>query len=350
MVLVNAGLSESERASLDRLAARRPNVRVVAAGEDWPSGLIGDYLVSIRSSQLLFPEALARLVDFAALHNADAVAGREVNLNQPLLATYFHDTPAVAPELVGSAIDGPLVLYRRYRTSISGAGITFDADGARVAVLASYPATRVTSSPTVPGVAITVDRPELRWDGNAIALTVTGTADSASGALTPQLQIRKLGSFQWDPIDTEGRQAGAEGLRWLASGRITPATAAAGSPLSNGEWQVDVVLAGADQASVPTRLPGASLPVGVVDDLVVLTADQPRDSLYFDVGPSRRPLIARADAAAAAVVESAAGCVMSVRLPDWHIVGGARGRSRGPSPSAGSGSPQRSRWTPAKRS
>lgn len=322
LMLLDRGLTDAARASLERLAERRTNVRVLPADADWLDEVSGAYVLLAGHDQLYFPDALSRLVAYAETHSLDLVAGRPVQLGQPLVATFLSDDPDLIGEACDSALASPVRLVRRDRARRLGDALDVAPD-ARVGVLASYPAAYLPTRSVEPALVVYVDRPSLSWQGSDVRIEAMGTVASEEGeALQPVLLLRQLGTFLTYVLPSEGsvdpRTAGAQVSRWQVTATFSPLTAAEG-PLPPGQWQVDVVLSGAQRASAPVRLPGASLPVGLLDDLVLVTTDGPRDTLHLDVGATRSAVVTDAVAARATVTESAAGSLLQVQLPEVHV-------------------------------
>ena len=80
LAVVDLGLDDEQRRRLDRLAAHRPNVRVLSADDDWPAQLAGAYVLEAGHDHRLFPDTLNLLLQHALFHGLDAVAGRVVQL------------------------------------------------------------------------------------------------------------------------------------------------------------------------------------------------------------------------------------------------------------------------------
>jgi len=321
LAILDLGLDAGQRRSLERLAARRSNVAILPADADWIALLNCTYLLEVGDDHRLFPETLQRLVAHADAHGLDVVAGRVVQLGQPLLATFLRDEPVLHGEARGIALSSPVRLLRRERVRREGNALTFEVAGARVGVVSSYPAAHAPGPARQLALTLAVDPPVLAWQGADIRLLATGSVIEEDAAdLTPVLLIRQVGSFLTYVLPSTGGVTGTGShVRWEVTSAFSPLTAAAGGPLSKGQWQVDVALTGPTRGSAQVRLPGASLPAGLLDGLALAVADGPRDTLHLDVGPSRLPLIEKADAAGATVTESAAGSLLRLRLPQVNV-------------------------------
>ncbi|SDS66341.1 hypothetical protein SAMN04488543_2143 [Friedmanniella luteola] len=314
LLLRVGGAAEAIEGPWQRLASRRPNVRVVAPGQPGTGDPEGDYVLALRADQRLFPDALTRLLDLALAHDLDAVAAREVAPGAALDALLVEDA-VDAGAAADRLLAGPVVLRRRASTDGGGA--------ARVGVLASYPATWRAGPEGSPAGAVTVvvAPPAARWQGSALELELAGQVEAVHAtALRPVVLLHQLETAlsyvlpgAADDVVLEDGSA-----RWATTRSIDLRVAAAGSPLPPGEWQVEVALVGADECSAAVAVPEVSLPVALVDGQVVVVAGP---GLVLDVGPTRRACPQLPGPEAATITESAAGCRLDVALDGWHVLG-----------------------------
>ena len=322
--------------SADRLAGRRSNLRLGSAvdplvgGPDVPNPR---YVLELGANQRLLPGGLERLIGYAEAHQLDAVAGRQVELSRPLSSLFADDRSELVGDEAHEALASPVVLRRRNRLSVEHGRLQFDAEGARVGIQTQHPVAIDAEGEAVPALPITVERPRLQWRGRDLAVDVSGTVTAEEQEqLEPILLVRHLGTSASYILATEGSVGASTGIGggnhrgWTASTVFSPLNAAAGGRLIPGEWQLDVIVTGSRVGSLPTRLPGSPLPVALLDD-VVAVPHQRRGTLCLDVGPVGQPLIGSAAAEDSGVVESAAGSVMRIALPSWHVA--TRGSIRG---------------------
>ena len=323
LVILDCGMDEELRRSIDRLTAFRPNVRVLPGDAEWLEQVDGTFVLPISHDHRLYPESLERLVDYAEKRGLDAVAGRAVQLSRPLPAVFLRDSTELAGSARELAVAAPIRLLRRQQLHREG-----DEDrvgpAAKVGVFADYPAGFVRDAePMGSPIALHVGRPSLSWLGSQVRVDVSGTAKGASSEqVEPTLLLRHLESHLTYVLPSTGSMSDASeaGLerQWQVSSTWSPLTAAAGLPLPLGQYQIDVVLSGDAQGSAPVCLPGASLAPGFLDDLIVVTA-APNDTLHIDIGGTRQALITSVSASSAEVAESAAGSLLTLPLPSAHV-------------------------------
>ncbi|WP_375424994.1 hypothetical protein [uncultured Friedmanniella sp.] len=319
LVLVDGGGDADRRASWDRLAARRPNVRIAESSTPRHDLYTGEYVLPLGADQRLFPDALVRMLDLAQAHRLDAVAGRQVSPGAPLDPSLLQEDGEVVGD-PGRVLDGPVVLRRSSRLEPGGQ----DTGDLRAGVLSSYPATCVEPPAQVPATSAPVARrPRLSWDGPVLDIAVDVTLDDPDlGALRPVLLLRQLGSAVTFLLPTTGELATALGLTtWQTAGRLDVRTAAAGSPLPVAEYQVDVVLVGDATSTAAAALPQSDAEPALVGNVVVVTAAVD-GRLQLDVGPGRHLPEAPVPPTATTIEESGSGCLLEVALPGWHVVEG----------------------------
>ncbi len=311
-------VSDAADGSWRRFADRRPNVRLVPVGEPWIASAQGDYVLRLAAEQRLFPDALTRLVEFAVAHDLDAVAGREVTPAGPIDSLLLEDV-VDAGRSAQQLLAGPVVLRRRTRLDLTQPDSQPSGEGDRVGAVASYPATLGTAAKAAAPVgSVTVDPPVLSWEGSALQLRLSGRLEASSPeGWRPVIVVRELTTGLSYLLPTAGACTGADtGTSWTAEGAVDLRTAAAGEPLSAGEWQVEVALLKTGASSVPAAVPGAVLPTAFVDDRVVVSSGP---CLVLDVGPTRQSCQQFPSPADATVSETAAGCRLDLQLSGWHV-------------------------------
>jgi hypothetical protein len=296
-------------AALERMAARRPNVRVLVDDVD-RAGAEGEWVLDLAADDRLEPTALSRL---AAL-TSDAAT---------------EDVLVVRPERAGP--DGtatPLVLTRRGSSGARRARGVEDERGAEVVVPVPLRGRRAPWAPDPAKVAPDVTA-RARWvDG---MLELDGRAPlHAGGAARAELVLvgrhhHTVRSVPVDAFTVSGDDEDTEpGLEWSARIGVTPddvddelevwlqveptdtddeegegATASHRSPL--------VGRVGAP-AGLATEAPA------VIDGrLVCARTDQ--DALVIDVGATGRSLLGPLDPRQTSVVEDATGSLLTIRLP-----------------------------------
>lgn len=330
LILVDRGLGDAERESLRRTASRRPNIRIVEEAEDW-STETGEYVLGVQPDQKLFPEALSRLAGFAAEHSLDVVAGRPVQPRQALSAPFLTDQPRLDGDQGNAALTSTVVLARRERvapcaaTGTEVAAVRIRADGAQLGVLASYPASDDPALSLSGGEGtVRCDGPSLEWDGGELAVSLGGTVAMAGAPDTVTVVARQIGTHLsyvlpagQASIEPSNGVAGAGS--WRAVARLDPITAAAGQPLPPGTWELDVVLSGTGVASRPSTVPAAPGATALVHNIVLAVGASKSGALQIDVGPTRLPVMAALDPSDAAVIESARGSELRIRLPAMHV-------------------------------
>ena len=333
LVLVDRGLDGAERDSLRRISCRRPNIRLINAGDDWKAEA-GEYILRVEPDQKLFPDALARLGGFAREYSLDVVAGRPVQPGLALSAPFLTDQPRVVDFERAMALRSTVLLARRERVTANGDGLAVRPDGAAVGVLATYPASDDPALSLPGGVGdILIDPPHVRWQACEISMDLSGSVSGSGDLNTIAVVARQIGTnlsyllpIENMALDQTG-VLGAEETVWRATTRVNPLRAAAGQPFSPGTWEFDVVLSGETAVSTPATVPVPAVSrsgvgpgdVGLIKDLVVACGRSSAGALQLDVGPSRLPVIRDLDAADATVTESARGCLLRVRLPRLYV-------------------------------
>lgn len=325
LVVVDRGIDSDYLDVLRRISTRRSNVRIAGLDEDVASSLAGLVLLA-HPNQKLFPQALERLLAFAAEHDLDVVAGRAVQPRQPLAEPFLRDTPVLEGAAVEAAMSSTVLLARRERIRTAGSRFGVDGQGGRVGVVSSYPSTDETGDAALaPATRASVKTSSVRWDGGDLVLSLAGTvtpAELASGS--PVALIRQVGSHLTFVVPSDGTvtdngAAGDPQAQWDTTARLSPVGAAAGEPLTHGLWEVDVVVPGPTGSSNPARVPATSAPGALLDGLNVVVGASPKGGLQIDVGPTRHAIVHRPDPDQASVTESARGSLLTLALPKLHV-------------------------------
>lgn len=304
-------------AALERMAARRPNVRVLVDDVD-RAGAEGEWVLDLATDDRLAPAALSRL---SAL-TSDAAT---------------EDVLVVRPERAepdGTAT--PLVLTRR---GGPGARRGVEDEGAAAEVVVPVPL-RGRRTPWAPDPATVVPdvTARARWvDG---MLELDGRAPlHAGGAARAELVLvgRHHDTLRFVPVDAftvSGDDEDTEpGLEWSARIGVT-----SGDVDDELEVWLQVEPTDTDDeegegatASHRSPLVGrVGAPAGLATEapavidgrLVCARADQ--DALVIDVGAAGRSLLGPLDPRQTSVVEDATGSLLTIRLPQLAHQGPAR--------------------------
>jgi len=325
VIVVDCGLDQDGRASADRLARHRTNVRIVEAGHDLVDTAVGGYTLRLRSDELLFPQAVHRLTEFAQTHSLDIVIGRTVQPGHAPSAAFLEDRVALAADAVESTLSegAPLVAADRVRGKAGDSGI--ETSEARIGVLGSYPILlTVASDPAPEAGAVVVSAPAARWTASDLELQISGTVSGLNPeGLVPSVLLRHLGTQLTYVLPSAGTVTAAENegepATWTAEVSFSPLTAAAGEPLVRGLWQLEVAVASPVASAGPVRIPGVELPVALLDGMIVVPDGHYRKALRFEVGGTRLPVVADASLNEASVTETAAGSLLRVPLRQCHV-------------------------------
>ncbi len=303
---------------LEDLASKRPNCSLVRCGEGgWSSaveGLLADteaaYLLVLRAGEMIFPEALERLVDLAEKGH-DVVVGRRVG--SPVWG---------ATELRGP-VAAVLVSTARARTSsvpTHGAVETVEAwlDGWHDTLLAAadspvaledYPVLAPSAGSTQGFV--TVQQASAGWEGGTLLLGATiPTWDGPE----PAFAVRGPGEIEFS-VPTQSERS-EESVR--LTGRLDPATAALGGALGDGSWTVGVVTSAPGHATWTPLPHGGSLSALIGGRPVASTLR--KQHLELQVGKVRRRYF-KTDPAEAVITESVDGIELVLPLHDVHVAG-----------------------------
>ncbi|QMW65923.1 hypothetical protein H4N58_17475 [Mumia sp. ZJ1417] len=312
VLFLESGLDDRTRERLRRLGDRRPHVQVLSEEQAAALDLTCDVVLPLRDTDVLLPDALARVGSAAA--DADAVALSRV------------DEPGGGPDAGDADLlrDAPAVAFRA--DFLRSAGLSpFDPDIVAKAAVA-LPRVRALADPALRATRPWRNEPTIKatsvgWADETLTLVVED-AVALEAAGPPFSQVRLVARHA-----RTGRQVRLESAATLeedgATVRISLtsgfAPSSADSPLSSesGPWHLRVEFDG------PRRL--ISLPVrsteptsAVLGDVVVALVDHPR-GLAVIVGEARGPVV-RPDAAAAAFDEGSVGTLMSLPLIGIHAV------------------------------
>ena len=355
VLLVDAGTDPAARDRLEQLVANRPHFRLVetpagsgpgARRDAGAHAAAGRYLLFLDDGVVLADEALERLCAFADEHAADLCLGKTGRRGgrPPGADLFTANRPRAEKDAVlDQALESP-VLYRRDFLVENGLGHpeSTGPDGAtalareaatrtdRISVLADHAVFADTRRPASGSTPATQVRPKARhvgttWVDGALRVTVDlehpAGADGVDGDDVEVLGgvVRPSDGTEWlaPPADVQLDRGAATGLRVTAT--LRPQVLAGGAPLANGTWRPVLVLGGAGW-SQRLRVPA---PKGLVRSAlcgdVVVVCHQDGGHLALDVGAVRTPVVPAVDAAAATVVESARGSVLSAPVRDLDL-------------------------------
>ncbi len=332
IVFVVADANSHVAAQLHQLSTRRPNVRVLTepADGDLVSPVASDWILDLGRNlptrePKLFPQALQRLLDFGEETGCDVVLGRTIAEAQaPTLDLFVADRPqlerGVDPETVRSA----LVLRRRASAQGTDVGSGAVVTDQKVAVLASYacarlaPIARIAQSSSTQLAEVTY-----AWSEGRIVITATGTVQNVPADPTVLLSVGGAsvgGEFRL-PCRSEIAADGS----FTATAELDVRTAALGTPLPTGVWQLWVAVHGsAGGWATPAALPAAALRAGIVDGRPVVPKAA-ESALSLDVGATKHSIVGKVAASAVTVAETAQGSLMTMRL-DVAVHGQSRRR------------------------
>ena len=325
VVLVDEGLPAAELDSLRRVAARRPNLTLAAAADPWLESLRGRWVLTVGPDHRLFPEALDRLLGCADAHHLDVVAARTVQPRQSFSPAYLSDSAGLEGGDRDAALAGSVLLASRDLVRSTPAGIEVVGEGARVGVLSTYPAAARLAAPTLPptNVELSVGHAALSWASGGLELVLNGALASRVGIdLTPVVLLRHAGTQLSYLLPSQGEVESLEDQAttvWHCSSRFSPLTAAAGQPLPEGLWELDVCVTGQGGASapVPVKLPAVN--PAILPGLLVSAGTSTNGVLQLDVGATRHPLVSQPEPVGATVQESARGSLLRLPLPAVHV-------------------------------
>src|SRR4051812_33479553 len=126
-VFVDDGSTDGTGERLDRLAARRPNMRVAhIENSGWPSrprnigiGLSrGEYVFFMDHDDELGDDALRRVYEFASLHGSDVVVGKEVAVGRTALDSDLFRRNVGQASIVADRLLDLLTVHRLFRRDL----------------------------------------------------------------------------------------------------------------------------------------------------------------------------------------------------------------------------------------
>lgn len=335
VLVVDRGSTDGTGTLLAKLAANRPNVRLLAsAGDDdgvWLPDCTGEFVLQMGPEARLFPEALQRVTHFARERGLDVVLARVAQSKTAVPEPFLSDADEVSgtpPELLAGAASlvrrdvlaaGPAVLGGRIpeSTGIFGSYPVFWRPGGAGADEAA-------------GCVLAQDEGSAAWHADRLHVEASGTCSSADeaalGGATVTALLRATATGLSIPIPSAGQlvaptDGGTTPLRWALTADVDVASAYSGAALPHGTWELDVQVTG---PGVPRHRP---LAVGAADCPAALLPGSPvvvgsQDGrLQIDVGPTRHPLISNAEPSWATVRESAAGSLLTLQLPLYVVPG-----------------------------
>lgn len=347
VVLVDRDSTDATSDRLHLMATHRPNISVVSAAEsatDLPSAWLkrcqGEYVIRLDPEHRLFPEALERLHDYAVVNGLDAVAPRVVQRGASLAEVFLCDEVDLEPACRASALQGAGLLVRR---AVLAEGRSLSDPGgvsARVGVLSSYPALRLPHAALHRNGAsdrLEVAAPTISWSGPELRIDVSGSVVAGvpegappvrvvpvlrhtDGGLSYLLGKGAVVSSAPGPAAL-GPSKPAPAAPWALSVVLDIHTAAAGSPLPHGVWEVELHLVDAQTEAAPVTLRWAPCPPAVIGQTIVVPTPSVSPTWQLDVGATTWPLVAQPDPQDASVVETVAGTTLVLALPQVHVNG-----------------------------
>ena len=315
VVIVDRGLTAESRARLAYLAARRPNVSLSGPAEDVLDRL-AERVLLVGPRSRLFPEAIAYLIERAENTDLDIIAGRSVFPNHPLTSPFLTDLEVDDVSDRVRALQAPVMLVARHWVDGTTGRLADDVTGATVGTLARYPVSEETDlgGPPVPGSPV-VTEVVTTWVDRVLEVSCAGTWHAVEPAAGDKMIaiLRRLGSqlsFVTDAEDVVGSRT------WNAAVRVDPFTAAAGTSLPPGIYEIDLILLMPGGATVPVAVPSGG-PSGVIGPelSVLVSTGATSGRLQIDVGPAYFSVLQDVDPDDAEVIESASGSVLTVTLP-----------------------------------
>ena len=310
---------------LEELAARRPNVQVAIGADSLASSGAGEWLVHVGPQALsrpvqLRPRALELLVGHAAQSGADVVVGRTD------ADGYVHDLfagagGAVTAEVLGGAF---AVAYRRsfaaehgVARDVSAAARILEAAG-KVGVFGAYPVLVDAGRPSsVADRAVTVGEVTADWVDGQLRVQLNGTA-RATGEL--RFALQNADGEQFWLADSRSLVAGEQ---FTALTVIDVQTAALGAPLTNGVWELRMHVQDPAAARWSAQAPVSAARFRPAALGATLVAPARGDSFGVDVGATSSSAVPRFAASDVSIVETAAGTVLRVPLPNLYATGTA---------------------------
>lgn len=321
---------------LTELSGRRPNVRVAAQKGDASTlaqNISGEWVLDLGpdlhvSRPVLFPQALSRLVDFGTSQDCQAVVGRAVSTAGEVVdGLLVADHPRLDVDMTLLAAPGKVIAMRR---DLAMSPSLEDEHGAaqsltraeKIGVLGAYPSLLITPPQhATAGGSVLVDKCTVKWRQGRVVLTVTGSAEDASGSdVLFGLRHKSSGLEYWLPSST----ASCAGGKFSGTTEIDVRTAALGAPLCEGAWTVSVAVRdGVMGRYARSPLPPTSVAAGVIDG--ILAAATTVDAHFaLDVGATRSGIVPRVSPPDVDIAESARGTLMTVRLGCLAVEGDSR--------------------------
>lgn len=333
-----------------QLTQSRPNMVLAPTVESAIERASGQYLLALHprthgAGIRLTPEALERLVDRAAKSGASVLLARTVGATslQANASLFLADQDAVELAQLEQAANLTCCLVQTSllrSASHPRVGLSEDFEWqlpsglGSVAILGSYP-TVVGADDAPAPPTLTVEAPVVRWHGSTLQVEARGQLScspdvdqSELASAVASISIRHLGTdvelwvpTQWSLAPQEPDAASTAVIE--ASAEIDVATAQIGSPLANGVWLVRLGLYGpTKETSASATIPGVVHAGAMINDLQVCIAPA-AEGLGLDVSGVEVSLIGRVPVANTEMLESAAGSLLTIRLPQVHVHGSA---------------------------
>jgi hypothetical protein len=322
---------------LTELSGRRPNVRVAAQKGDAATlakNISGEWVLDLGpdlhvSRPVLFPQALSRLVDFGTSQDCQAVVGRAVSTTGEVVdGLLVADRPRLDVDMTLLAAPGKVIAMRRDLAMSPGLEVEHGpaqslTRAEKIGVLGAYPSLLITPPQHArAGGSVLVDKCIVKWHQGRVVLTVTGSAEDASGGnVLFGLRHKSSGLEYWLPSST-ANCAGEK--KFSGTTEIDVRTAALGAPLFEGAWTVSVAVRdGVMGRYARSPLPPTSVAAGIIDGILA-AATTVEAQFALDVGATRSGIVPRVSPADVDIAESARGTLMTVRLGCLAVEGDSR--------------------------
>jgi hypothetical protein len=270
------------------------------AAEDLPAGPVRHTFVAAHLAALLHRTPLAEL-DQAADEIASSVRRTSKSV----------DAAALPPALRGviEALTGD-----------ASAEVSADAGQAALRTAADAVAawSQVRVSPR--DVTAAWDAGVLKIDAR-VAFAADRSLPAGLSEVTLDVLLREVGSSASYRIPA---QISAIGSTRSVSARVDPATIAAGTPLQRGSWHILVRVRGSGaDAPATAAVPYVNVGSALIDGLAIASFQQ-NGQLRLNVGATKHGIFGRPQPSDTSLSETAAGSLLTIRLPDLAVSGESR--------------------------
>ena len=333
-------VATTARGRLEELARHRPNVEVQPFDGSWSDALVSASGGVTAPSVLplsphvqdggvrLHPEALQRLSDFLEDYQCDLAAVRASwpNKDHFIPAVFRRDLAQIEQSQIMTVLSGSTLGYRS--EFVRRTGLLLDAPSVerisaateRIGILGSHPILaylrqsqdRATNSGGSGGIVSsqTIAGMSAAWRDGRVRLATGAAADQS---MVVQLSVldRSSGAEYWLPART------GETTEW----EIDVRSAAAGSPLADGQWTVMINAYGqSDKPVLRSPFPAAPMPAGFVDGKLIVPTEID-GALVVDVGATKVPPVSKLELDQVQITEDARGALLTARIPRIQAVG-----------------------------